>query len=272
MDGGGAVPASGSGESRESAPEGAGGAAPVAGDNTSPAKVSEDKSGGAVPAPGTAGDSGAAARVWRRQRAKKNLNSASGQSPACGLAMPAQRCQISNSHIAAGCRPYSFDPEEIDVLLSMTGFGESHQQDNGLAVVVEVRTINNRYFKFTMRTGEGYSALESRVESLVREQMKRGTVQVSVQVERNNSPDDFSINLNVLESYRQQLQKLQNRAGLKDEVPLQSFLLLPGVVKERLSDPTTIEADWLVIERTLKGRWTNWKKCAATKARQWRPI
>jgi uncharacterized protein (TIGR00255 family) len=134
----------------------------------------------------------------------------------------------------------------------MTGFGEAHQQADGLAVVVEVRTINNRYFKFTMRTGDGYSALESRVESMVRDHIKRGTVQVSMQVERSNSPDDFSINAGVLEAYRQQLLKLQSRAGIKDEVPLQSFLLLPGVVKERLSDPSTVEADWPVIERTLK--------------------
>jgi uncharacterized protein (TIGR00255 family) len=135
----------------------------------------------------------------------------------------------------------------------MTGFGEAHQQANGLAVVVEVRTINNRYFKFTMRTGDGYSALESRVESLVRGQIKRGTVQVSVQVDRSTSPDDFSINLGVLEGYRQQLQKLQTSAGIKQEVPLESFLLLPGVVKERLSDPSLAEADWPIIERTLQG-------------------
>jgi uncharacterized protein (TIGR00255 family) len=135
----------------------------------------------------------------------------------------------------------------------MTGFGEAHQQAGGLAVVVEVRTINNRYFKFTMRAGEGYSALETRVESLVREHIKRGTVQVSVQVDRSNSPDDFSINDAVLESYRRQIQKLQSRAGINQEVPLESFLLLPGVVKERLSDPSLAEADWPLIERTLQG-------------------
>jgi uncharacterized protein (TIGR00255 family) len=134
----------------------------------------------------------------------------------------------------------------------MTGFGEAHQQANGLAAVVEVRTINNRFFKFTMRAGEGYSALESRVESLVREHIKRGTVQVSVQVDRNTSPEDYSINESVLEGYRQQLQKLQDRAGIKQDVPLQSFLTLPGVVKERLSDPSQAEADWPAIEKTLK--------------------
>ena len=95
----------------------------------------------------------------------------------------------------------------------MTGFGEAHQQADGLAVVVEVRTINNRYFKFSMRSSEGYSALESQMEAVVREQIKRGTVQVSVQVDRSTSPDDYSMNTAVLEGYRRQIRKLQQRWG-----------------------------------------------------------
>ena len=31
------------------------------------------------------------------------------------------------------------------MLQSMTGFGEAHSQQDGLAVAVEIRTINNRY-------------------------------------------------------------------------------------------------------------------------------
>lgn len=133
----------------------------------------------------------------------------------------------------------------------MTGFGESHQQADGLAVLIEVRTINNRYFKFSMRSGEGYTALESQVEAVVREKIKRGTVQVNLQVQRASSPDDFSINSAVLDSYRQQLLGLQSRWGTKGEVPIESLLILPGVVNEKLSDPSVAEADWPVIERTL---------------------
>jgi uncharacterized protein (TIGR00255 family) len=135
----------------------------------------------------------------------------------------------------------------------MTGFGESHQQADGLAVLVEVRTINNRYFKFSMRSGEGYTALESQVEAVVREKIKRGTVQVNLQVQRASSPDDFSINSAVLDSYRQQLLGLQNRWGTKRDVPIENLLILPGVVNEKLSDPSAAEADWPVIERTLLG-------------------
>ena len=101
----------------------------------------------------------------------------------------------------------------------MTGFGEAHQQADGLAVVVEVRTINNRYFKFSMRSSEGYSALESQMEGVVREQIKCGTVQVSLQVARSTSPEDYSLNSAVLEAYRRQIHELQQRWGASGDVP-----------------------------------------------------
>ena len=46
----------------------------------------------------------------------------------------------------------------------MTGFGEAHCQQDGLAVAVEIRTINNRFFKLAVRTSEGYASLEPLVE------------------------------------------------------------------------------------------------------------
>jgi uncharacterized protein (TIGR00255 family) len=134
----------------------------------------------------------------------------------------------------------------------MTGFGEAHQQADGLAVVVEVRTINNRYFKFSMRASEGYSALESQLEAVVREQIKRGTVQVSLQVARSTSPEDYSLNTAVLDGYRRQIGDLQQRWGTNGDVPLANLLLLPGVVDEKISNPSTVSADWPVIESTLQ--------------------
>jgi uncharacterized protein (TIGR00255 family) len=134
----------------------------------------------------------------------------------------------------------------------MTGFGEAHHQADGLAVAVEVRTINNRYFKFSMRSGEGYTALESQMESVVREHIKRGTVQVNLRVDRQSCPDDFSINSAVVEAYRQQLKNLQGRWKDTREVPLEYLLALPGVVNERHSDPDLAEADWPFIQKTLQ--------------------
>ena len=49
---------------------------------------------------------------------------------------------------------------EVGVLLSMTGYGDASQQGDGLSVSVEVRAVNNRYLKVTLRAAEPYNLLE----------------------------------------------------------------------------------------------------------------
>ena len=66
----------------------------------------------------------------------------------------------------------------------MTGHGEAHRHEDGLSIAAEIRTVNNRYFKLNLRLTEGYAPLEPHVESLVRQQIRRGTVYVNVQIDR----------------------------------------------------------------------------------------
>jgi uncharacterized protein (TIGR00255 family) len=143
---------------------------------------------------------------------------------------------------------------ELPALLqSMTGFGEAHSQQDGLAVAVEVRTINNRFFKLTVRAGEGYASLDALVESVVREAVHRGTIQVNIRVDRQRSPDDYRINVDVLERYRQQLVELESKWQCKPVEPsLEALLPLPGVIDDSLAESVDAAADWPVIETTLK--------------------
>jgi len=134
----------------------------------------------------------------------------------------------------------------------MTGFGESHCQQDGIAVAVEVRSINNRYFKLAVRTSEGYAALEPLVDSEVRRTIHRGTVQVSVRVDRRRSPEDFKINIDVLERYRTQLKSLEQQWHVGRAVPLEAILPLPGVVDDASSVAIDAAADWPIIEQTLQ--------------------
>ena len=143
------------------------------------------------------------------------------------------------------------------MLLSMTGFGEAHYQADGLAISIEVRTINSRYFKLAVKCGEGYSALEPEIENVVRQQIRRGTLQINLRVDRPRTPDDFQINKAVLASYRRQLDELHEQWNSPQSVPLENLLTLPGVISE---DPTTAEdaeADWPLIRQTLEGAMQN---------------
>jgi uncharacterized protein (TIGR00255 family) len=137
------------------------------------------------------------------------------------------------------------------LLLSMTGFGEAHRQSNGVAVVVEVRTINNRYFKLTLKCGEGYSLLEPEIESVVRQQIRRGTVQVMLRVDRVRGSEDYQINQVVLSNYRRQLRELSEEWHLGAEVPLAELLTLPGVVIENPTSPSEAEEEWPLVREAL---------------------
>ncbi|NLY01359.1 MAG: YicC family protein [Rhodopirellula sp.] len=133
----------------------------------------------------------------------------------------------------------------------MTGFGESHRQEADTAVSVEVRTINNRYLKISIRTSDGYGTLEPQIEAAVRESVRRGTIQVNVRVDRAKFAEDFRIDTRVLDSYRSQLDAVYQRWGVTQSVPLDNLLLLPGVVDECKAGRANAADLWPLIETTL---------------------
>lgn len=136
----------------------------------------------------------------------------------------------------------------------MTGFGESHCRRDGFAVAVEIRAINNRFLKLMVRTSEGFAALEPLIEAEVRRAIHRGTIQVGVRVDRRPSPEDYSINLEVLERYRAQLRGLSRNGGPSEEAdpPLAALLPLPGAVNDARTKTADAETDWPLIEPTLR--------------------
>jgi len=132
----------------------------------------------------------------------------------------------------------------------MTGHGESQRQANGLCVAIELRTINNRYFKLTLRTTEGYTSLEPRVEAMTREFIRRGTVYANLRIEREAAPSDYRLNTIALSAYRHQVAQLTRT---KDEqVPIESLLQLPGVVDEGAIGVGDLETIWPLVELTLR--------------------
>lgn len=133
----------------------------------------------------------------------------------------------------------------------MTGFGESHHQQTGMSVGVEVRTINSRYFKLSVRASEVYAPLEADIEVIVRQHIKRGTVQVSLRVDRARTADDYRLNESALAAYRAQLEGMRSSWKLPQPVTLESLLQLPGVVEESALHWSDAAEDWPQIQQTL---------------------
>jgi uncharacterized protein (TIGR00255 family) len=134
----------------------------------------------------------------------------------------------------------------------MTGFGEAHRKDASMAVSAEVRAINSRYFKLTVRCGEGYTALEPLVENTVRQHIKRGTIQVSIRIDRTHGSEDFKLDETVLNGYRQQLAAIAKRWNVSDTPSVEALLALPGVVIDNAAGSFDVERDWPLVSQTLE--------------------
>jgi uncharacterized protein (TIGR00255 family) len=124
----------------------------------------------------------------------------------------------------------------------MTGHGEARHQDPRWTIVVEIRTVNNRHFKLSAKISEPFAAMEPALEQLVREKVKRGTVQVNLRVDRPRRPEDYRVNLVALASYRDQLKSLAELDA--SQLDLSRFLLLPGVVEDSRGFEQADDSDW----------------------------
>ena len=133
----------------------------------------------------------------------------------------------------------------------MTGFGQGQLQQEQLSVHVEVRSVNNRYFKFHLRAQDGYNLLEPEIESYLRQHIRRGTVTVYLQLRRTARPDQFRLNPTALNAYREQLQRLRQSWGLPEAVQPEALLNLPGVVDESLLEHD-VHADWPLVRQALE--------------------
>jgi uncharacterized protein (TIGR00255 family) len=122
----------------------------------------------------------------------------------------------------------------------MTGFGEARLQDERWSVAVEVRTVNNRHLKLTAKISEPYGALETELDRLVRETIRRGTVQLTLRVDRPRRPEDYRLNLVALRSYLDQVRELR----IASDVLYSGLLGLPGVVEETRPGPDDPHDDW----------------------------
>jgi uncharacterized protein (TIGR00255 family) len=135
----------------------------------------------------------------------------------------------------------------------MTGYGEASFEGDGSSVAIELRAVNNRYLKVSLRAAEPYNLLEPEFEKVIRKVVRRGTVQVHLRCQRRFAPQDFQINAVALRGYLAQLRTIAEELGLPDrgQALLSQMLVLPGVVPEPASAGFSLEAEWPVVERVL---------------------
>ena len=65
-------------------------------------------------------------------------------------------------------------------LKSMTGYGEARLSESGFNLRVAIRSVNHRFLDLHLRMPEGFEPIEPRIRKVVRERLRRGSLDITV--------------------------------------------------------------------------------------------
>lgn len=140
------------------------------------------------------------------------------------------------------------------MLNSMTGFARVCREIGGINYAVEIRTVNNRYFKPSIRLPETTAFLEQDIEKFLRQQIYRGTVNYFLRYKNTSGEPMYEIDAAALKNYVAKLNSISRPdGGIECRINLADLLLLPGVVRSQ--EPENEQAQQLrkaVLEVTAQ--------------------
>ncbi len=117
------------------------------------------------------------------------------------------------------------------MIVSMTGFGDAAAEGDSTHYAVEIRSLNNRFFKPVIKLPENVSGLEPELESMLREKLGRGSVTYILKMRTDTAEAAYHLNTAALKSYLEQLQQVKGLDRLVT-IDLASLVQLPGVCQE----------------------------------------
>ena len=105
------------------------------------------------------------------------------------------------------------------MIKSMTGYGRAAETIAGMAVTVEIKSVNHRYFEFSSRTPRAYGFLDEKLKSFIQSAVSRGKVECSVQIESLEEAEvQVHLNASLAQGYLQAFSELGVRFGLENDV------------------------------------------------------
>lgn len=138
----------------------------------------------------------------------------------------------------------------------MTGYGDASEQVDNTHFAVELRSVNNRYFKATMRLPDVLAGLEAELETLLRKRLCRGTVFLTVKMSDEGQGSAPRVDDDVLLGYLSHLESLRSKVTSPNQtinIDLTSLLALPGVLRPSNDEQAVVDrARPIVTQLTIQ--------------------
>ncbi len=133
----------------------------------------------------------------------------------------------------------------------MTGFGEATATLENTHYAVEVRALNNKYFKCSLRIPDDLSPLEPVLESTLRTRLSRGSVVLTISTSTQSEKAALDINHEALSKYIAQLRQSPDYDSGQLQIQLAPLLTLPGVLQRPAESETELDELRNLLTETL---------------------
>ncbi|CDA72788.1 putative uncharacterized protein [Ruminococcus sp. CAG:579] len=142
------------------------------------------------------------------------------------------------------------------MLRSMTGFGRERAAFEEREILVEIRSVNHRFYEFTARTPRAYGYLDEKLKSLLGGKITRGKVEVSVYIYNKEGVNaDITVNKEIAHGYLDALRAAAPELEVEDDLKLSDIMRLPDlftVVKTQENEEQVWEQVKQTAERALE--------------------
>ncbi|MBR1393283.1 MAG: YicC family protein [Ruminococcus sp.] len=116
------------------------------------------------------------------------------------------------------------------MIKSMTGFGRERKVLGSREILVEIRSVNHRYYEFTAKTPRAYGYLDEKLKAFMHGAITRGKVEVSVSIYNQEGVNaNIEINREIAKGYLNALRSSAEELDLEDDLKLSNVLRLPDV-------------------------------------------
>lgn len=136
-------------------------------------------------------------------------------------------------------------------IYSMTGFASVRgSAGEGLGFTLTMKSVNHRFLDLSFRMPSYFDGLEAQIRKLLKDGLRRGHVDVTLQLERRASAE-VQLNADLLGAYVKAFREASAAHGIAGEPDLNTLLRIPGVmsVESSVGLADTPELDAAVIEQ-----------------------
>jgi uncharacterized protein (TIGR00255 family) len=123
------------------------------------------------------------------------------------------------------------DIDRRESMQSMTGFGHVEKHYDSFDIVLEIKTVNSRFFDFKGRLSREVTALEAAVKTRIQNRIKRGRVELFLDL-RQKAQNLFELNETLVSNYLSLAKDLENK-GVKGSLEISDVLNIPGVIVQK---------------------------------------